>query len=226
MKRLIIVSLMLVLVMAGAAFAGVSGTPHQIVAGGEVCVGCHTPHGAVASTNGPLWNRSQDAQTYTPYASATFEMDAIAVSITAPQSIACLTCHNGVASNIVNAPGPGNVGGAAYNIAAGQIANWDASPNAFANIGTDLTNDHPIGFTYNPGIDSQLNTFPALVGAGNSKQVGATGMWVYSNTNADAMECATCHDVHNQAVPTQSPVYFLRMANTGSAMCLACHTAK
>lgn len=211
------ISLMLVLVMAGAAFAGVAGTVHDLSAGaGEICVACHTPHGAVASTNGPLWNRLQASQAYIPYTSATFDMGPAAIS--APQSIACLTCHNGVASTVVNAPGPGTTSPSSYDIAAGAIANWDATPNPFANIGTDLSNDHPIGFTYNETADVQNNGFPAVV----ANQIGATGMYVF----AGQMECATCHDVHNQAVPSRSPVYFLRMANTNSGMCLACHTTK
>lgn len=217
MKKLLMFSLLIVLIMAGAAFAGVSGTPHDLSGGaGEICVACHTPHGAVASTNGPLWNRSQASQAYTVYTNATFEMGP--ATITAPQSLACLSCHNGVASTLVNAPGPGTTSPSSYDIAAGAIANWDATPNPFANIGTDLSNDHPIGFTYNASADLQNNGFPALAGT----QIGATGMYVY----AGKMECATCHDVHNQANPTRDPVYFLRMANTGSALCGACHTTK
>ena len=217
MKRLCIISVMFVLVMAGAAFAGVAGTPHDLTGGsGEICVACHTPHGAVVSTNGPLWNRNQASQSYTVYTSATFDMGPASVS--APQSIACLTCHNGVASTVVNAPGPGTTSPSSYDIAAGAIANWDATPNTFANIGTDLSNDHPIGFTYNTTADVQNNGFPTVT----ANQIGSTGMYVY----AGKMECATCHDVHNQAVPSRSPVYFLRTSNTNSAMCLACHTTK
>jgi len=219
MKKLLMLSLLIVLVMAVAAFAGLSGTPHQLISGGEICVACHTPHGAVSSSVGPLWNRSQASQTYSPlYNSATFNMGPTATP--GAQSLACLTCHNGVASTLVNGSGPGVGNAALYAINAagtsGGIDNYSYA-NPFANIGLDLSNDHPIGFLYNAAADLQGNNFPTAVNG-----VIASVYPLYAGN----MECATCHDVHNVANPGRDPVYFLRASNAASALCTACHTTK
>ena len=89
-------------------FAGVwdytdpdTGFPRTI---DEVCVFCHTPHGA--STNvpgtgtGPLWNRSNSNYTYTMYSSAT--LSATVSAAPTGSSAMCMSCHDGVTSIAVN----------------------------------------------------------------------------------------------------------------------------
>lgn len=215
MKKIIVLSFCLVMVFAAVSFAGLAGTQHAM--GTEICVGCHTPHAAVASTNGPLWNRTQTAPTYVYYTSSTFDMTAPALALGA-QSLACMTCHNGVASTIVNGPGSGTGDQANYALA-GSATN-SIGTNSFSNLGNDLTNDHPVGFTYVPGSDLQDNAFPAIDANG---KITGTNM----PTFAGKIECATCHDVHNQAyASTAVEVNFLRQTTVGSAMCIACHTSK
>ena len=48
-----------------------TGTGSVTTTGGqtEVCVFCHTPHGATTFPGAPLWNRSVN-DTYTPYTSS------------------------------------------------------------------------------------------------------------------------------------------------------------
>ncbi|NIA21349.1 MAG: hypothetical protein GWP05_05135 [Anaerolineaceae bacterium] len=70
-----------------------------------------------------------------------------------------------------------------------------------ANIGTDLRNDHPIGVDY-PTDNNRYKPTPNLPLFG----VGGT------------VECSTCHDPHENANGS-----FLRLSNSGSAMCLECH---
>ncbi|NJD54778.1 MAG: hypothetical protein FIA94_00030 [Nitrospirae bacterium] len=229
MKRILGLSFCLVLAFAAVSFAagaGLTGTQHDLSGGtGEICVACHTPHAAVASTSGPLWNRTQTSPTYRYYSNATFEMDSPALALGA-QSLACMTCHNGVASSIVNGPGSGVGNVAPY--ALGASATNTIGANSFSNIGwgaldnnNALTNDHPVGFTYVPGTDLQNNGFPAI-DAGNNNITG-TAM----PTFAGKIECATCHDVHNQAYAAgANEVNFLRQATAGSAMCIACHVTK
>jgi predicted CXXCH cytochrome family protein len=84
-------------------------------------------------------------------------------------------------------------------------------PAGVTKLGTDLTNDHPISFTYNAALataDGGLVT-PA------SDSLVVTGIPLYS----EKMECASCHNVHNNT--TAQP--FLRVANAGSGLCLKCH---
>ena len=47
---------------------------------------------------------------------------------------------------------------------------------------------------------------------------GTTTSLLASNVEQPYVECASCHDPHNSTNAT-----FLRIANTGSALCLACH---
>ena len=74
---------------------------------GEVCVYCHTPHGANGTINAPLWNRTEKGNTYTLYN----------IPLTSGQaptqpgvnSLTCLSCHDGTVGpeSIINMPGPG-----------------------------------------------------------------------------------------------------------------------
>jgi hypothetical protein len=56
----------------------------------------------------------------------------------------------------VNYPGPGSISNSNYDLAAGQIG-------TFANIGTDLSDDHPVAFVYDNTADNDNNGFPAAV---------------------------------------------------------------
>ena len=97
-------------------------------------------------------------------------------------------------------------------------------------IGTDLTNDHPVGVT-----------FPAVNGPGTDWNTpgGVKGSSLYFDMNGNGkmdkaevrtydgrVECASCHDPHG--VPSAGPgsmfkPTFLRVDNAGSALCLTCH---
>jgi hypothetical protein len=75
----------------------------------EVCVYCHTPHGANASVALPLWNRTIKATTYTTYAELGTSSLTQAVTQPGPNSLACLSCHDGqvAVDSIINMPGSG-----------------------------------------------------------------------------------------------------------------------
>ena len=49
----------------------------------QVCVFCHTPHGATPGVT-PLWNRALSNQTYTPYTSSSLDALRIRVRTSAP----------------------------------------------------------------------------------------------------------------------------------------------
>ena len=71
-------------------------------------------------------------------------------------------------------------------------------------IGQDLTDDHPVGVAF-PGTSDYKagHTLP-----------------LYDNGGTDQVECASCHDVHNNGGGSTN---MLRMDNTGSALCIDCH---
>lgn len=240
MKKILIVLLAVaILAAAGIALAGVANSPHDVTKltsnpALEPCAYCHTPHQGPTGfvPQYPLWNRNQAAQTYTPYTSNTFEMGPASADIDRG-SAPCMVCHNGVASSLVNYPGRGSTPNASYNLSANQVGTLG---NNFANLGTDLQNEHPISFTYNCGLDLQGNNFPL---SGSGTIAGATTnfpLYEAANealgTTGTQFSCSTCHTVHHTPVAAYShdngipEVYFLRTSNAGSAMCAECHTTK
>jgi Doubled CXXCH motif (Paired_CXXCH_1) len=76
---------------------------------GEVCVYCHTPHGANRTTTAPLWNRTMRVQTYQTY--DLIGSASISQPITQPgvNSLTCLSCHDGqtAVDSVINMPGSG-----------------------------------------------------------------------------------------------------------------------
>lgn len=183
----------------------------------QLCVFCHTPHSAVASTYGPLWNRNYTPSTFTYYASATFDGGTISLG---PQSYACMTCHDGslALDNLVNTPGSGT-----ETWSTGGIYTF-VDPNAYldsdnklasgpAALGTDLSDDHPVGFAYATSAAADANILATP--AGNEV--------LYSGQ----VECATCHDVHDEdgggAGVDAGYELFLRGSMDQSDLCLDCH---
>ena len=252
--------------------AGIADTKHNLGTGNtrpgenrvtagteEICVFCHTPHGADTSAPAPLWNkRLPVGASYTTYAtlnSSTIDGTILAVGSV---SLACLSCHDGAQAmdNIINAPGSGGydvTGGGALGLGytwAGPRVDADGRLTGATNaalLGTDLSNDHPIGIQYcgggpnattpsgacrdadfvapqNATINSNLVWWvDTAVGTPGTRQ--RTDMMLYTRsfggTNGPSVECGSCHDPHTPAVGTQ--VAFLRISNASSGLCLACH---
>lgn len=75
---------------------------------GEVCIYCHTPHGANKQIKAPLWNRTfNNSGSYTIYDKPTTLMRPIGQP--GPNSLTCLSCHDGTIAidSILNMPGSG-----------------------------------------------------------------------------------------------------------------------
>lgn len=237
----ILFAVMSVVGIATVVTAGVSGTPHDVqiirgVTGLEPCAMCHTPHSGTGDY--PLWNRLGEAQTYTLYDSPTFDMQA-ATNLQAPSTL-CMVCHNGAISQLVNYPGPRSTQNTDYDMVGGELV----SP--WTDLTTDMRDDHPVSFTYNPALDFDDNGFPAAItdGASGRKYVSGTNNAKYPlyGASLDQFECSTCHSVHHTVSGygesmdpncTQGPacsngtqVYFLRKSNASSAMCIDCHTKR
>ena len=232
MKK-ILLAVALLTVTAGTSFAGISTTKHNLSssqAGGtalifsdnqsQICVFCHTPHNAIQSV--PLWNRS-----YTP--SGAFLLYTSSKSLTTTtqnselfsdsQSLFCMSCHDGTVTELASRVNKQGVtdDGAAINMTGGE-ANWQNGGAAM--LGTNLTNDHPVGFSYGQAYaDEVASNANGLNAAGDvSTAFGGKTVFFKSTGGSDMMECSSCHAVHDN---THAP--FLRTTNAGSTLCLACH---
>jgi len=182
----------------------------------EICVFCHTPHGASTATDAPpLWNKRLTTAAGTAgynYYNTTWSSTIDGKVLTAGSaSIACLSCHDGsqAMDNIINAPGSGGFDstGGGDNGQTGAAWNWTSksggtfvntegvlSTTNVANLGGDLRNDHPIGIQYCGGGPSVAAAGAACADvdfrAPASAVVGSTTVfWV--NTNATGWDSVT-----------------------------------
>lgn len=211
----------LVVLFAVPAMAAIKNTKHNLGTTGDytykssnetqICVFCHTPHNA--TQNIPLWNRSNPAGPFSQYtASPTLNISNAGKGAIGTKSISrfCLSCHDGVtglAAGVVNQPN-----GAITMDASG------ANIKGKANLGTDLTNDHPVNFNYATvaGIDGTIRAQATAEanGARFFKDMDAK-----DGSGNNMLECGSCHDVHGTAGIRK----FLRRSNDSSGLCLACH---
>lgn len=83
--------------------------------------------------------------------------------------------------------------------------------------GNNLTDDHPIGFSYSAVYGERATGLQTLV--------SAQGKGIRFYTAANRVECSSCHDPHVDYSAAGNPLLkpFLVMDNSGSKLCLACH---
>jgi predicted CXXCH cytochrome family protein len=207
-KRLLIGAAVLLL-LPTAGFAAVSGTGHDLSANdtdSRTCVFCHYPHNANPAV--PLWNHTLSTNTFTAYDSPTMEATDNNDWAGTDGNISglCMSCHDdsvGLGS-LVNTPISGTITDPGTLTA--------VIPTTTANLSTDLSNDHPVAFTYDATLstaDGELND-PA----------GLTGDVQLFGSGGDQVECSSCHDPHNSTAAEQP---FLVTTNAGSALCNTCH---
>lgn len=240
--------------IAPAAIEGnVSKTKHNLSASGtgtvkassesQICVFCHTPHGANTQVAAPLWNRNLSVQTYTPYTSSS--MDAI-TSQPGGNSKLCLSCHDGTMAigtvGVLDGVSPATI--AMTGTATGDVMPADSGVDSgfTRNLGIDLSNDHPISFTYDTALasnDGELRSPPVNDGAVPvvANRVAGVIPKPLFPLEANQMECTTCHDPHIwESDPNKGNLKFLRgnrlqqMQPIGAGfdknndnVCLACH---
>ncbi len=241
------------LAVKGPGDGGIRNTPHDFsqytwqfdpaggAAQGQMCVPCHTPHKSnpygftpVSGSLPPLWNHQlKDGSAYTL---STFAGPGKAnLNI---KSLLCLGCHDGATA--LDAYGYMDGGGGNPGNAANKMG-----PNNINTIGTDLSDDHPVGVYYPVSFTNNTSTswgtLSATTGRSGTRSISEihtsstdtnkmNSVTVYptSTTGADGnytVECESCHQVHNNTYGT-----FLRFANNDpnnpSAMCVTCHVSK
>lgn len=250
------------LLAGGPNVGGAAKMADNVTNYGEVCVYCHTPHGANASAAAPLWNRVIPTTTYSTYdtlgsgtVDTTYDMNP------GGASLPCLSCHDGqqAIDAIINMPGSGSYNASpdnawldTYRTATGQGGGLHSglnmppgdtclschAPGTTTNatdlrvflIGTDLTNDHPVGALY-PAATAPV-TFWNVPDGSKSVGTGRTTRWfeesggkpgimekneirLYDTGQGAEVECASCHDPHGVvAGDGMFNATFLRKANS------------
>ncbi len=223
---LVVISICTTILIAGIAYGGVVGSKHDFSMGGttgfraangtetEVCIYCHTPHGASAV---PLWNRNLTSPgTYTMYNSPT--LNAALPAAPTGISLLCMSCHDGVSAinALVNYGPNGQAPTWSGHDQLGDITNYP--PSSDPNLTKNLSNDHPVSFDYNAPLvaaDAASRGYAGLVDPTTPATIAPLKLF------NGKLECATCHDPHDDGFPDREP--FLRMSNAGSDMCLTCH---
>ena len=160
---------------------------------GQVCVFCHAPH----NTSGmrPLWNRDLSVSSYRIYESST--LDAKPGQPTGSSKL-CLSCHDGAIAL-------GNVLSRSDRI---RMLGGDSMPSGLTNLGTDLSDDHPVSFEYTSGLaasDRQLIS-PATL-----------RLEVKLDTSGQ-LQCTSCHNPHSNVNGD-----FLVVSGERGALCTSCH---
>jgi predicted CXXCH cytochrome family protein len=258
------------------ALAGIQGSKHDLSTNGagqgasssgttEICVFCHTPHGADSSAAAPLWNKGLPVASkfsttrYNTENSTTIDGSVVDVGSV---SLVCLSCHDGSQAMdvMINAPGSGT------NLdSEGELINAGVEKmTGIASLGSNLRNDHPVSIAYaggactgttadcDPGgattgdkdfaaikydqtpggkevwwVDIASYSLGGVAKSGNANTREKSDLILYprnfSGDMGPSVECASCHDPHNEVTSSSESVAFLRIDNSGSALCLGCH---
>lgn len=256
-RHLVLVFALAAQLANGERISDVANTPHNLSAAGsgavtastedEICVFCHTPHGAATFPGSPLWNRQLSGETYTLYTSASLDAAAIMGSLDQPggSSKLCLSCHDGTL-----AIGSVNVLGGQQNVditMTGVDPDGSMPPGSGAltgftrDLGIDLSNDHPVAFNYDSALaaaDGELLDPAAASHIGvRSPSVRPAVPLEPTGAGAQAqVQCATCHDPHIRDTDLTVSAKFLRherlqqtspiggtFDQDADILCLACH---
>ena len=191
------------MVSSGAATTGLRHSKHNLALAGaattgvasesEMCNFCHTPHSGMGQR--ALWTHSLSTALYIPYSSSTMKAT---VGQPTGDSKLCLSCHDGTVALGMTQRQKANV--------ASRAASTRMAPGR-AVLGTDLSDDHPISFSYDTSLSSgaQLKDRALL---NEQVRLDANGQ----------VQCTSCHDPHND----QNGM-FLVQNNYASGLCLNCH---
>lgn len=228
MKRWVLFMLVAAMATGVATAQTVVNTAHDLSAGSggatsdaiRVCVFCHTPHASQVQTDPgtnvlPLWNHNPSvAGPYLMYDSTT--MQAVPTDFSAPANLdattvsnLCMSCHDGSVAVTSLFNDPNEIGADPTIVAGGNVDAGGLIINE-PNLGTDLTNDHPVNFDYD-------NALFIADGGGLNDPAGAP---VTALLSGGTVQCSSCHDPHDNTNPGGP---FMVVDNTDSALCTTCH---
>ncbi|MDH3325564.1 MAG: hypothetical protein OEM38_02465 [Gammaproteobacteria bacterium] len=209
----------------------------------QVCVFCHTPHGAPLKAAKPfLWNRTDSAAGMTfKYTSTTLNINNNSVAL-GDKSKMCLSCHDGTVaigqvdmngsqtktSSTVPTPitmtGGNNVDSVTGKLIAGN-----------ALIGSDFRNDHPVGFSYDNAL---VTADPELIDPASVSYMGVRASRKVTSHNQQIVIDGGAAGTDNPvtvstriSVPLEATVTapangqstFVSVATSGQVECTTCH---
>jgi hypothetical protein len=211
---------------SGSVTASVVDSKHNLSASGpgpvkatsekQICVFCHTPHGANQSAGAPLWNHALSDATYVPYYSLSLDANPLPGPPGASSKV-CLSCHDGTLAigtvGVLNGISPANI--AMTGTGSGGIMPGGSGETTgyTRNLGIDLSNDHPISFNYDAtlggvgGTDGELRAPPVMDGGATVVGNRAAGVKPAFPLEGNQVQCITCHDPH---ISTSVSLKFLR----------------
>lgn len=208
---------------------------------GEVCVYCHTPHGANgAIPQAPLWNRTQVPTAYQTYSSSTLSQP---ITQPGPNSLTCLSCHDGQTAidSIINMPGSGRYNSGqqtAQNLA--FLNSWPGGPGGslFGGHGTLSTapavlNDygqcqscHSVnGDQHNPGVTAEFDVFYIATDLRNDHPVGVTYPAANPDFQAGTVVSGNLRffDTSGNGRPDKNEIRFYDTGDGYEVECASCH---
>lgn len=220
-------ALMALGLMTGSVMASISGSKHDFAdttqyptnwSGGEICKPCHAPHNTTPTSTsggqleGPLWNHALATNaSYSMYISGQLAQG----QSVDQNSILCLSCHDGTL---------------ALDSFGGATGSTKLASDNPANLGTDLSNDHPIG-----AAALWPNPTPSYM-VDPSLRVGIMPLRQMAD-GTNAVGCTSCHEPHDRKNDgsATAPKHMLWVANDqpgttvdgrtvdGSLLCMNCH---
>ena len=162
----------------------------------RICIFCHAPHHATSIT--PLWSREPSNITYTLY-----ESNTLSATLQQPRGASrlCLSCHDGtVALGLLSKTLNYNLDTSLPSIP------LDADPKYNANLGTDLSDDHPISFIY-----------PSSPELWDPSTLRAEGVRLEADLY---VECTSCHNPHDNR---NGNFLVINTDAQHDALCTKCH---
>jgi predicted CXXCH cytochrome family protein len=180
MKKIIVVSMALLVLLVAVPSANAIDETHSKDFG---CDACHAPHTSTAlmtaGGGAPLWGFS-DPNTFSgTYYDITMSDTATATSLTGSSKI-CMGCHDGLGNK--------------YGRGSNKSSNAIMAGGLHASSIVDLTKTHPVSITYTTSVTNN--------GGGGVRFVASPDSEVL---DSGSVECGSCHEIHTATGGVRTP---------------------
>ncbi|MFQ5428367.1 MAG: hypothetical protein ACE5EZ_05240 [Thermodesulfobacteriota bacterium] len=185
----------------------------------DICVYCHTPH-TPTKNSPPLWAGKDSLPThYTAYGTKNLETKPSRVGLGSP-SLACLSCHDGMAApdSIANSPGKKREAPAktpmAWKFPLTESSMDQTVVSTRILLAPLLTDDHPVNVLFRGGQVASLRPSRTIISQINlssglrlKNRQRLSNLWSIKGYISDTatigdllrdgrIECSSCHDPH------------------------------